>query len=129
MSLTIEIKVCGITNEKDRKKIEKLDIDYMGFINIKRSKRNVSLNDIENFQKQSYDKNQNVIVLEPKNAYEAMVKLNKTNIFNLQLHSLNPFDIKYINWSSQYQFKEVNITQVIGLTDKITSEKINEIKE
>ena len=44
--MTIKVKVCGITNEKEMKKIEKLNVDHIGFINIERSKRNVSLKKI-----------------------------------------------------------------------------------
>lgn len=127
--MTIEIKVCGITNEEDREKIEKLNVDYMGFINISRSKRNISLKEIEAIQKRSNVKNRNVLVLEPENAEEVLIKLNKTNVFNVQLHSLKPFDVKYINWSSQYLFGLINITKVIGLGDELTKAKIEEINE
>ena len=127
--MSIEIKVCGITNQEDKAKIEKLNVDYMGFINISRSKRNVSLKEIEEFQKRSNNKNQNVLVIEPENAYEALIKLNKTNIFNVQLHSLKPFDVKYIKWSSQYLYGLMNITKVIGLSDELTKAKIEEINE
>ena len=42
--MDMKVKICGITNRNDLKKIEKLDYDRVGFINIERSKRNVSIN-------------------------------------------------------------------------------------
>ena len=50
--MTIKVKVCGITNEKEMKKIEKLNVDHIGFINIERSKRNMfQLKELSSFRK------------------------------------------------------------------------------
>ncbi|OED30517.1 phosphoribosylanthranilate isomerase [Methanosphaera sp. WGK6] len=127
--MTIKIKVCGITNENDLKAIEKLDIDRIGFINIGRSKRNVSLDTINYLEKQLLNKRLSTLVLEPKNAYEALLKTNRTKIFNIQLHSLNCFDIRYMTWLNQYHNGErLNITKAIGLQDKVDNNKEKEIK-
>ncbi|MDD6285411.1 phosphoribosylanthranilate isomerase [Candidatus Methanosphaera massiliense] len=127
--MTLKIKVCGITNEKEMKEIEKLNVDRIGFINIERSKRNVSLEEIEILEKKLLNKRLSTIVLEPNNAYEALLKANRTKIFNLQLHSLTCFDIRYMTWLNQYHNGErLNITKVIGLRDKINRKDEKEIK-
>ena len=127
--MTIKVKVCGITNEKEMKAIEKLNVDRIGFINIERSKRNVSIDKAAYLEKQLLNKNLGTLVLEPDNPYKTIIKINKSQIFNIQLHSLSNFDIRYIKWSNQYQNgKFVNTTKVIGLRDKIDEAKINEIQ-
>lgn len=128
--MTIKIKVCGITNMEEMKAIEKLNVDRIGFINIERSKRNVSLDVIKNFEEKLLNKRVSTLVIEPNNAYETILKTNATGIFNLQLHSLNDFDIRYIKWFNQYHnCEKINISKVIGLTDRINTEKINEIEK
>ncbi len=127
--MTVEIKVCGITRLDDLKKIEKLDIDHVGFINIERSKRYVSLDDLINLNKQLRNKRLSTLVLEPIDAYSALLKVNRSQIFNLQFHSLSCFDIRYLIWLNQYHNNEkLNITRAIGLKDEITSDKKKEIE-
>lgn len=127
--MTVKIKVCGITNEKDMKKIEKLNVDHIGFINIERSSRNISLDEIINLKKKLLNKRTATLVLEPNNGYEALLKANRTEIFNMQLHSLSCFDIRYMLWLNQYHNGErLNITKAIGLKDKIDMEKKKEIR-
>lgn len=128
--MTMKIKICGITNEKDMKKIEKLNVDRIGFINIERSKRNISLDTISYLEKQLLNKRLSTLVLEPENAYDALQKANRTEIFNLQLHSLSCFDIRYMIWLNQYHNGErLNITKAIGLKDKIDANKKKEIEK
>lgn len=128
--MTMKIKICGITNEKDMKRIEKLNVDRIGFINIERSKRNISLDTISYLEKQLLNKRLSTLVLEPKNAYDALQKANRTEIFNLQLHSLSCFDIRYMIWLNQYHNGErLNITKAIGLKDKIDTNKKKEIEK
>lgn len=128
--MTMKIKICGITNEKDMKKIEKLNVDRIGFINIERSKRNISLDTISYLEKQLLNKRLSTLVLEPENAYDALQKANRTEIFNLQLHSLSCFDIRYMIWLNQYHNGErLNITKAIGLNDKIDANKKKEIEK
>lgn len=128
--MTMKIKICGITNEKDMKKIEKLNVDRIGFINIERSKRNISLDTISYLEKQLLNKRLSTLVLEPENAYDALQKANRTEIFNLQLHSLSCFDIRYMIWLNQYHNGErLNITKAIGLKDKIDENKKKEIEK
>lgn len=128
--MTIKVKVCGITDEEEMKKIEKLSVDSIGFINIERSKRNVSLDKAEYLGKKLSNKNLGTLVLEPENAYKTIMKVDRTQIFNIQLHSLNNFDIRYIQWLNQYHnCNHLNITKVIGLKDKIYEAKIREIEK
>ena len=128
--MTIKVKVCGITNEDEMKKIEKLNIDHIGFINIERSKRNISLDKIEYLENKLINKRVSTLVLEPKNAYKTIEKINRTQIFNVQLHSLNYYEIRYLKWLNQYHnCNHLNITKVIGLQNTIDEKTINEIKQ
>lgn len=130
--MTLKIKVCGITNKKDLEKIQKLNVDYMGFINVERSKRNITIDEIIDLQKSLKNKNQAVLVIEPENPYEAISKANMTGIEHLQLHSLTCPDVRYILWGSQYysNIKSLDITKVIGLKngEKISPTKQKEIE-
>lgn len=128
--MTIKVKVCGITNENEMRKIEKLDVDRIGFINIERSKRNISINEINYLGKKLNNKRLGTLVLEPENAYKTIETINRTQIFNVQLHSLNNYDLRYIQWLNQYHnCNHLNITKVIGLQNTIDENKINEIRE
>lgn len=128
--MTIKVKVCGITNEKEMKKIEKLNVDRIGFINIERSKRNITLKELEYLGKKLSNKRLATLVLEPDDAYNTIMKVDRTQIFNIQLHSLKTFDIRYIHWLNQYHnCNRLNTTKVIGLQDKINQAKIEEIKQ
>ncbi len=127
--MTVEIKVCGITNKSDLKKIEKLDVDHIGFINIERSKRYVSLDEIISLENELKNKRLSTLVLEPTDAYSTLLKINRSGIFNLQFHSLSCFDIKYLIWLNQYHNNEkLQITRAIGLRDEITPEIQKEIE-
>ncbi len=128
--MTVKIKVCGMTEKNNVKKLEKLNVDHIGFINIPRSKRNISMDEIENMEKQMLDKQVSTLVLEPSNPYDVIMKINRAEISNVQLHSLNIFDIRYIHWLNQYHSgKYINITKAIGITDRITKEKEKELIE
>ncbi|MBO7719317.1 MAG: phosphoribosylanthranilate isomerase, partial [Methanosphaera sp.] len=115
-----KVKICGITKKNDLKKIEKLDYDKVGFINIERSKRNVSMNRINQLEHELNHKRSSTLVLEPDNAYDVILKCNRLKIYNIQLHSLSSFDIRYIKWINQYHnFENLNITRAIGIKDTI----------
>lgn len=128
--MDMKVKICGITNLDDLKKIEKLDYDKVGFINIERSKRNVSMNKINQLEHELINKRSSTLVLEPSNAYDVILKCNRLKIFNIQLHCLSSYEIKYIKWINQYHNCEnVNVTRAIGLRDKIDSAKKRELEE
>lgn len=127
--MTIKVKVCGITDEKEMKKIEKMNVDRIGFINIERSKRNISINRINYLGKKLKNKHTGTLVLEPDNAYTTIETINRTQIFNIQLHSLNHYDLRYLQWLNQYHnCNHLNITKVIGLSKSIDKKVIDEIK-
>ena len=128
--MNMKVKICGITNKSDLKKIEKTNYDKMGFINIDRSKRNVSINKVKQREKELINKRSSTLVLEPENAYDVILKCNRLQIFNVQLHSLTSFDIKYIQWINQYHnFEKLNITRAIGLQDNIDKNKQKQLEE
>jgi phosphoribosylanthranilate isomerase len=88
------------------------------------------MDEIENMEKQMLDKQVSTLVLEPSNPYDVIMKINRAEISNVQLHSLNIFDIRYIHWLNQYHSgKYINITKAIGITDRITKEKEKELIE
>ena len=127
--MSIKIKVCGMTDKHEIKKLEKLNIDRIGFINIDRSKRNISLNEINELNNILNYRRRSTLVIEPENPYEVILKANKLGIYNIQLHSLDYSDIRYIQWLNQYHNCEnINVTKVIGLQDIITEEKKKEIE-
>ena len=127
--MTIKIKVCGMTNIKETDKIAKLNIDHIGFINIRRSKRYITIDEINNLQKHINDKRLSTLVLEPEDAYEVITRIDNTQISNIQLHSLNNFDIRYIKWLNQYNMGYVNTTKVIGLQNTLNANKMMELKK
>ena len=127
--MSIKIKVCGMTNKNEIKKLEKLNIDRIGFINIDRSKRNIPLNKINELNNVLNYKRTSTLVIEPENPYEVILKANQIGIYNIQLHSLDYSEIRYIQWLNQYHNCEnINVTKVIGLQDIITEEKKKEIE-
>ncbi|MDO5825702.1 MAG: phosphoribosylanthranilate isomerase [Methanosphaera sp.] len=127
--MDMKVKICGITNQKDLKKIEKLNVDKVGFINIERSKRNVSMNKINELEQELTNKRSSTLVIEPSDAYDAILKCNRLKIFNIQLHCLSSFDVKYIKWINQYHnYENINITRAIGLKDSIDDSKKKELE-
>jgi phosphoribosylanthranilate isomerase len=116
-----KIKICGITNREDLKLITD-KVDYIGFINVKRSPRYLPLTKI---MKLATDKKKAVLVLEPKNPEEVTEKVEKTNISNIQLHSLNPSQIKKLKIQLP---KNVLLIKAVGIPDTLTPKKKKEIK-
>ncbi len=126
----MKVKVCGMTKTEQIRKLEKLEIEYLGFINIKRSKRFVEMDNITSLENQLSSRRIGTLVLEPNNPYEVILKSNRTRIFNVQLHCLTPFHIKYLHWINRYHnFERMNITKAIGLKDKNGSKKQRELED
>ncbi|MBC7117850.1 MAG: phosphoribosylanthranilate isomerase [Methanobacteriaceae archaeon] len=116
-----EIKICGITNRKDLKLINN-KVDYIGFINVKRSPRYLPLSKIIELVT---DKEKAVLVLEPKNPEEVIEKVEKTSISNVQLHSFKPSQIKKL----KVQLPEnILLIKVVGIPEKLSPKKKKEIK-
>jgi len=116
----IKIKICGITNKKDLKLV-KDDAHYIGFINVKRSPRHINLSKIKKLAN-----NKAVLVLEPKKPEEVMEKAEKSNIFNIQIHSLSPSEIKELKIQLP---EDIQIIKAVGIPGTLTTEKIEEIKD
>lgn len=139
----MKIKVCGITRSEDLIRCEESGAELMGFINIDRSKRNLSLKEIKTLTAGMKNKMKAVMVLEPKDIEEVVMKMKKTAVRNIQLHSLTPNQIKYLRWIENYErnpfephlkiFRAVGLsqdsTEIIDGEPVLKPEKISEIKE
>jgi phosphoribosylanthranilate isomerase len=139
----MKIKVCGITRSEDLVRCEESGAELMGFINIDRSKRNLSLKEIKTLTKDMKNKMKAVLVLEPNDIEEVVMKMKKTGIRNIQLHSLTPLQIKYLRWIENYERNpfepHLKIFRAVGLSRDstefhdgkpvLTPEKIREIEE
>lgn len=139
----MKIKVCGITRSEDLIRCEESGAELMGFINIDRSKRNLSLKEIKTLTAGMKNKMKAVMVLEPKDIEEVVMKMKKTGVRNIQLHSLTPNQIKYLRWIENYErnpfephlkiFRAVGLsqdsTEIIDEEPVLKPEKISEIKE
>ncbi|MEN6574397.1 phosphoribosylanthranilate isomerase [Methanobacterium aggregans] len=129
----MKVKICGMTRPEDVQICEDAGADFIGFINIKRSKRFVELeriNELKHFMK---NKDRAVLVMEPENAEEVLFALRKTGIKILQLHSLSPYEIKYLKWRDCFKIspleKDLKIVRAVGISDKLSEDKKEEIKE
>lgn len=126
----MKVKVCGITKSKQIRKLEKMGVEYLGFINIQRSKRFVTLDDVSLLGRQLSYRRAGTLVLEPDNPYEVILKSNRSRIFNIQLHCLTHFHIKYLHWINRYHnFERMHITKAIGLTDYNLKDKQRELED
>ncbi|MBI5681343.1 MAG: phosphoribosylanthranilate isomerase [Methanobacterium sp.] len=117
----MKVKICGITSLKDLQTCKKVNPAFIGFINIKRSKRYIDIEKIRELKDSINDLNKLVLVIEPKTAAEAMEKSEECGICNVQLHSLSADEISKIHG--------INIIKAIGISEKIDSLKKEEIKE
>ncbi|MBZ2165732.1 phosphoribosylanthranilate isomerase [Methanobacterium spitsbergense] len=128
----MKIKICGITRFEDVSKCEESGANLIGFINIKRSKRFVTLQEIKTLVSSMKDKNKAVLVLEPDNPEEVIMKMKKTGIRIVQLHSLSKNQIKYLKWIEGFQrtLLERNITVIraIGISNESLEMKDDELK-
>ena len=117
----MKIKICGIKRSSDLKSLEKLNPQFIGFINIERSKRFVDISIIKELMDKMENPEKAVLVLEPKKAEEVVKKANECNIKNVQLHSLSAKEIARID--------KINIIKSIGIPERIDDKKKEEIEE
>jgi phosphoribosylanthranilate isomerase len=140
----MKVKICGITRSEDVSQCEESGANFLGFINIKRSKRNVDIPKIKELVSTMKNKKKAVLVLEPNNIEEVIYKMKKTGIRTIQLHSLSPSEIKYLNWIEGFQrtpFEEnIMIIRTVGISEdsvdlmnkneiRFSKEKIEEIED
>ncbi len=132
----MKIKICGMTRPEDVMKSEKSCVDLIGFINIERSKRFMEINEIKDLVSNLRDKFKAVLVIEPENPEEAIMKSKKTDIKTLQLHSLSKAEIKYLKWIDSYRKnaheRDLEIIRAVGISPGLDANerdaKMEEIK-
>jgi phosphoribosylanthranilate isomerase len=116
----MKVKICGITRSQDVSKCEGSGANLVGFINIKRSKRYVKLEEIIELVSELKTKERAVLVLEPENPEEVVMKMKKTGIRNVQLHSLTSSQIKYLKWIENFHRTPVEpnmkIIRAVGIS-------------
>ncbi|MGB9937269.1 MAG: phosphoribosylanthranilate isomerase [Methanobacterium sp.] len=117
----MDVKICGITRNEDLKTCEKYDLRFIGFINIKRSKRFLDIETVKRLVKKMENPENAVLILEPQNASEVIKKAGKSGIKNVQIHSLSADEIAEI--------KGINIIRAIGIPERISKSKVEEIEE
>jgi len=143
----MNIKICGIRRKEDLSTCLKAGADLIGFINIKRSKRMVEIEDIKDLTSFMNDKTKAVLVIEPKNMADAKERIDKTGLKNIQLHSLTACEIDRLK--KDYQLNsateenqqvgenhliednngDLTVTRALGLSEVMYPEKIKEIQD
>ncbi len=117
----MKVKICGITRSQDVSKCEGSGAHLIGFINIKRSKRYVKLEEIIELVSELKNMERAVLVLEPKNPEEVVLKMKKTGIRTVQLHSLTSSQIKYLKWIENFHRTPVEpnmkIIRAVGISE------------
>ena len=143
----MNIKICGIRRKEDLSTCVKAGADLIGFINIKRSKRMVEIEEIIDLTSFIDDKKKAVLVIEPKNMADAKERIDKTGLMNIQLHSLTACEIDELK--KDYQLNratdadkqvgkthptkdnngDLTVTRALGLSEVMYPEKIKEIQD
>ena len=116
----MEFKICGITRPEDLQVCENDGSAFIGFINIKRSKRFLDIEKIRKLMDSMKNKENAVLVIEPENVEEAINSIEKSGVKNVQLHSLQAEDISGL--------KEINVIKAIGIPEEIDKSKKEEIE-
>ncbi|MGB9978187.1 phosphoribosylanthranilate isomerase [Methanobacterium sp.] len=116
----MEFKICGITRPEDIQVCENENSAFIGFINVKRSKRFLDIEKIRKFVDSMKKNEEAVLVIEPESAEEVIDLVEKSGVKNVQLHSLKAEDIA--------DLKEINVIRAIGIPEKIDASKKEEIK-
>ncbi|MCK9152598.1 phosphoribosylanthranilate isomerase [Methanobacterium alcaliphilum] len=133
-NLKLKVKICGITNKNDLKVVETYGANLLGFINVGRSPRYVSLDEANELLNSLNNRDKAVLVLEEKNVDKILNKIKKTGIKNVQVHSLTSSKIKILKEkidSENLQKGEndkIRLMGVIGLSEEIFDEKKSEIE-
>jgi len=117
----MKVKICGITSLDDLKSVDEFSPSFIGFINVKRSKRFLPIYKIRKLKDELKNPEKSVLVLEPEYPGEVIEKSEECEIANVQLHSLSPEDIS--------KLKKVNVIKAIGIDAKMDEAKIKEINE
>jgi phosphoribosylanthranilate isomerase len=137
-----KIKICGITNLIDAKNALNLGADYIGFININRSSRFITTEEIEEILKSfSDEEKQKVVLLTDINSIDTVINISSRlgikilqpygSLSNNDLHRLRLLGYKIfkpINVASEDDLDQIeeylDCTDVIILDTKITDAAI-----
>jgi phosphoribosylanthranilate isomerase len=118
----MKIKICGMTRSEDVTKCEESRANLIGFINIERSQRFLHYRKIKNLFRSMKNKEKAVLVLEPENPEEVIMKMKKTGIKTVQLHSLSPYQIKFLKWIEGFRRncydKNMIVIRAVGLSEE-----------
>ena len=117
----MEFKICGITRLEDIIACEKFDPSFIGFINIKRSKRFIDIEQVKELKDSMKEPEKAVLVIEPENVEELLESVEKSGIDTVQLHSLCAEEMAGID--------DIKIIKAIGIPEKIDNLKKEEIEE
>ncbi|OWT32811.1 hypothetical protein BGI41_05685 [Methanobrevibacter sp. 87.7] len=124
--MSIKIKICGMTDKKIVNELSKLNIDYLGFINIKRSKRYQSIDNINKLTNNLESKKYLTLIIDDEDPVKVNNKVIKTGINRVQFHSnISIENIKKIRKLNN----KINITMVIGIKDKINQDIKNNLED
>ncbi len=129
----MQVKICGITRFEDVNKCEVSGANLIGFINIERSRRYVKLRMIKELVSSMKNREKAVLVLEPENPEEVIMKMKKTGIRNVQLHSLTNNEIKYLKWIESFHRNpfesKMKVIRTVGIADEsLSSVNGNELR-
>ncbi len=116
----MEFKICGITRPEDVQVCENEGSTFIGFINIKRSKRFLDIEKIRKLVDSIKDHEKAVLVIEPRNVEDVIKAVENSGVNNIQLHSLQAEDIA--------KLKGINVIKAIGIPEKIDESKKGEIE-
>lgn len=134
----MKIKICGIRDKRDLEVCEAAGADLIGFINIERSKRMVEIDKIKDLISSMKNKNKAVLVIEPTNMAEAEIKIKKSGINTIQLHSLSPDEILDLkknnqtgdgNNTQESQNDDLTIIRALGIPGTVLQKNIKEIHD
>lgn len=117
----MKVKICGIKRSSDLKSLEKFDPDFIGFINVERSKRFLDIDKIKELMDKMENPEKAVLVLEPNTAEEVIEKVEECDIKNVQLHSLSVGEIAQING--------IKVIKAVGIPKNIDEFKKREIED
>lgn len=124
----MKVKICGLTRPEDVQICEDQHSDFIGFINVRRSLRYLNLDKIRQLLEPMNDKNNAVLVIEPKNLEETIKTVEYSKINTIQLHSLKQEDIKILK-DPDTLIKPVRIIKAIGISERLNQIKKEEIKD
>lgn len=117
--MSLKIKVCGITSNVVADSLSAMGVDYIGFINIPRSKRYVNIEDINKITRNINKKDYSTLILDTENPQIVIKKIKETEFNRVQFHSnITCHDIDLIKeWDNN-----INITMTVGIKNKLTSD-------